>query len=71
MEVGISWDAVSECLIRIIRQLTWKEFSELTDIPQTTISLTAADRLQSIGNGSAHTDSCNCRAILFYQKMSL
>ena len=34
------------------------EFSELADIPQTTVSLTAAVR-QSIGNESAH---CNCRA---------
>ena len=46
------------------------EFSELADIPQTTISLTAAVRLQSIGNGSAHTDSCNCRQIV-QQKMYL
>ena len=36
------------------------EFSELADIPQTTISLTAAVSIrQSIGNESAH---CNCRA---------
>jgi len=40
------------------------EYSELADIPQMTISLTTAIRLQGI-NESAHTDSnnsCNCRA---------